>query len=594
VVTNMALMFLHCSFNQDLSSWDVSAVANMEAMFADTSSFNQDLSSWDVSAVTSMNSMFFAVSGFNQYLCEWDVSAVTTFNQMFAGNTLFDKKLCWTTNTADVTGMFNTGSEDLIGCDPTSSPTNRCPLTPSVVPSLAPAPSPSPSNSPHMFEIVGDISSATTLTSRNVDANLYRQAAGEKIFNITTVRMESTFNEENMQNEIHVVYDYYAPSDILNTTYDLRLYQKDCVTHGENSNVGANYISVSTSNVLYKRNAYADGASQLDKSDPEQVHLAGNDFATQSQIDIPLDIHQAEVFSSPYFEYLQGSHYTMAEIVFCARFVMFYDIDNDGLFSIHQSDPYLEVEAVQFHETLVILTFNLTQDFQVSAVQLKKDDIIERSDNQRLKYGLDVYHCEPKENSGYTDYINNDTYTEVSSPTGRVITQSTIIYICITLTGSSANIGIREMAQLEFVQPASQITSFAIYQRTTNAITSELHYGDSLRKRMVVSTRLVLPFFDNKDPSMNSENREDGSDYDGKSSSNVLVKGTVIMMFQDDTNMRRNLISFNRDLQEAGQETEEYFEIELGLGMNEKSAGNNYLFTVKSLFAFLLFMFGVM
>ena len=139
-------------------------------MFYQASSFNQDISSWEVLAVTTMKLMFQDASSFNQYLCEWDISAITTFRDMFVGATSFDKKLCWTTNTADVTGMFNTGSEGLIGCDPTSSPTNHCPLTPSVVPSLAPAPSSSPSNSPHMFKIVGDISSATTLTSRNVDA----------------------------------------------------------------------------------------------------------------------------------------------------------------------------------------------------------------------------------------------------------------------------------------------------------------------------------------------------------------------------------------------------------------------------------------
>jgi hypothetical protein len=75
---------------------------------------------------------------------------------------------------------------------------------------------------------------------------------------------------------------------------------------------------------------------------------------------------------------------------------MFYDIDNDGDFTIYKDDPYQEVEAVQFHETLVKLTFNLTQDFQVSDISLQKDAIIQRSDTQRLKYELDVYHCEPK------------------------------------------------------------------------------------------------------------------------------------------------------------------------------------------------------
>ncbi len=46
------------SFNQDISSWDVSNVTNMERMFFEASNFNQNISSWDVSNVTDMGSMF--------------------------------------------------------------------------------------------------------------------------------------------------------------------------------------------------------------------------------------------------------------------------------------------------------------------------------------------------------------------------------------------------------------------------------------------------------------------------------------------------------------------------------------------------------
>lgn len=41
------------TFNQDLSSWDVSNVTSMVNTFRNASAYNQDLSSWDVSAVTS-------------------------------------------------------------------------------------------------------------------------------------------------------------------------------------------------------------------------------------------------------------------------------------------------------------------------------------------------------------------------------------------------------------------------------------------------------------------------------------------------------------------------------------------------------------
>ena len=45
------------SFNQDISSWDVSSVTTMSHMFYNASSFNGDISSWDVSSVTNMTGM---------------------------------------------------------------------------------------------------------------------------------------------------------------------------------------------------------------------------------------------------------------------------------------------------------------------------------------------------------------------------------------------------------------------------------------------------------------------------------------------------------------------------------------------------------
>jgi len=255
---------------------------------------------------------------------------------------------------------------------------------------------------------------------------------------------------------------------------------------------------------------------------------------------------------------------------------MFYDIDNSGNFTIFADDPYKEVEAVQFHETLVKLTFNLTQDFQISNIELEKDAIVQRSDTQRLKYQLQVFHCKPNPEAAINILEQgNDTYV---NSTGRVITQSTIVYICLELVGKSANIGIREIAMLEFIQPKSQITSFAIYQRTPNAITTETHYGNALRKRLVVSTRLVLPFFDNRNPKyvgLTGQDLEDAKvndDYDSESASKVIAKGTAIMMFQDDTAVNRHLVGMNRDLQEAGEEEEEPFEVELGLGYDEESS----------------------
>ena len=79
------------SFNQDISSWDVSSVTYMNSMFAGTD-FNQDISNWDVSNVTDMSGMFQSAS-FNQSIGDWDVSNVTDMLYMFDSNVAFNQPI---------------------------------------------------------------------------------------------------------------------------------------------------------------------------------------------------------------------------------------------------------------------------------------------------------------------------------------------------------------------------------------------------------------------------------------------------------------------------------------------------------------------
>ena len=104
-VTNMSNMFNFTNFNQDISSWDVSSVTNMSGMFL-SSHFNQDISSWDVSSVTNMNAMFKTVRAFNQPLNDWDVSNVENMGNMFQENNHFNQPLNnW--DVSNVKQMFN-------------------------------------------------------------------------------------------------------------------------------------------------------------------------------------------------------------------------------------------------------------------------------------------------------------------------------------------------------------------------------------------------------------------------------------------------------------------------------------------------------
>ena len=107
-VTDMSRMFAATSFNQDISTWDVSSVTNMSQMFSAATSFNQDISTWDVSSVTNMSQMFSAATSFNQDISTWDVSSVTDMRGMFSAATSFNQPLdSWdVSSVTDMSGMF--------------------------------------------------------------------------------------------------------------------------------------------------------------------------------------------------------------------------------------------------------------------------------------------------------------------------------------------------------------------------------------------------------------------------------------------------------------------------------------------------------
>jgi len=112
-VTDMAAMFAsyYGKFNQDISKWDVSNVTDMQYMFVGCNDFNQDISEWDVSKVTNMYAMFVEAHKFNQDISKWDVSSVTKMRMMFMDTTFNQPIGSWdVSNVTDMEGMFNNSS----------------------------------------------------------------------------------------------------------------------------------------------------------------------------------------------------------------------------------------------------------------------------------------------------------------------------------------------------------------------------------------------------------------------------------------------------------------------------------------------------
>ena len=117
-VTEMyELFYENSSFNEDISSWDVSNVTDMNYMFYQAESFNQDISQWDVSSVTNMGTMFGGASSFNQDLSNWNVNNVTRCYAFCSGTNWSSPKPGFKNNCIDQTAGGTTPLLPSLGCN---------------------------------------------------------------------------------------------------------------------------------------------------------------------------------------------------------------------------------------------------------------------------------------------------------------------------------------------------------------------------------------------------------------------------------------------------------------------------------------------
>jgi surface protein len=85
------------AFNQNIGSWNTTAVTTMTSMFNEASAFDQDIGSWNTAAVTDMYGVFRGASAFNNggsaSINNWNTSAVTQMRSMFSRAGAFNQDL---------------------------------------------------------------------------------------------------------------------------------------------------------------------------------------------------------------------------------------------------------------------------------------------------------------------------------------------------------------------------------------------------------------------------------------------------------------------------------------------------------------------
>ena len=74
-----------------VSSWDVSGVTDMSALFKGMEAFNEPIGDWQVEQVTIMREMFWRAKAFNQPIGKWRVDRVTNMYVMFCHAEAFDQ-----------------------------------------------------------------------------------------------------------------------------------------------------------------------------------------------------------------------------------------------------------------------------------------------------------------------------------------------------------------------------------------------------------------------------------------------------------------------------------------------------------------------
>jgi hypothetical protein len=182
---------------------------------------------------------------------------------------------------------------------------------------------------------------------------------------------------------------------------------------------------------------------QNDCSTAADASLAFTNSSTLDELDIDLDIIQETISSSVHYQDINA---TAAVIGFCLR-VDYYHVDDDEI-----------TESVNFHETNVTITVDLTANFTLTAVSAERTSADNEAADLKLDYPVEAFIC-------------LDDNSEVLSP--AALAQGSFLQVCVKIDDAivTENIVVEDILTFVVSQPGGSATDS---ETITNALADPL------------------------------------------------------------------------------------------------------------------------
>jgi hypothetical protein len=211
---------------------------------------------------------------------------------------------------------------------------------------------------------------------------------------------------------------------------------------------------------------------QSDCTSPSDASLNFTESINVDELDVDIAIIQSNISKSVHYK---DTSVSTASIGFCLRVDYNYtNADNT-------------TESVNFHETNVTITIDLTAGFTLTGITTGRTNATTEDADAKLDYAVEAYIC-------------LDNNTEVTNP--DPLAQGSILQVCIKIDDelvSEENIRVEEILTFVVSQPGGEATdSIAINNGVANIFTDKICREGGVCN---VKTQLLTKFFTDNNPS---------------------------------------------------------------------------------------------